>query len=240
MHPRMLARQDCSGGTCPAVYDDDPELLPEELAIVGNGAAPRLRAKLADRIAPGEEVVVIRREIVAEALRPADEPVDLADLMGALETFSYSAFRLEGEQLYTDTGRDDQWVALVKSGRRWGKNYQRVHVVIEPLTMAMEQELTEGYAPNVAVGEDIGIIPVAAGGHWPQDIPHSEDFWLFDSTRLYVMHYEPDGAWRGASRVRDPWKILQLCRARDAALHRATPWREYIAARPDLQRRLAQ
>jgi Family of unknown function (DUF6879) len=239
MHPRLLARQDCSGGTCPAVYDDDPELQPDELAIVGNRITPGLRAKLVDRIAPHEGLIVIKREIVAEALRPADEPVDLAELMTALETFSYSAFRLEGEQIYTDTGRDDQWVALLKTGRRWGKTFHRVHVVIEPLTDAMEQELTEGYEPNVAAGEDIGIVPVAAGGHWPQDIPHS-DFWLFDSTRLYVMHYEPDGAWSGASRVRDPWKILQLCKARDAALHSAIPWRSYIASRPDLKRRVAQ
>ncbi len=239
MHPRKLAGRDCSGGTCPAVYDDDPDLLPDELAIVGNQIAPRLLAKLADRIAPHEGIVAIKREIVAEALRPADEPVDLAELMAALETFSYSAFRLEGEQVYTDTGRDDEWVSLVKAGRRWGKTFHRVHVVIEPLTIAMERELTEGYGPNVAAGEDVGIIPVAAGGHWPQDVPHS-DFWLFDSTRLYVMHYEPDGAWRGASRVRDPEKILQLCKARDAALHRAIPWRSYIASRPDLQRRMAQ
>jgi Family of unknown function (DUF6879) len=241
MHPRMLARDDgCSGGTCPAVYDDDPDLQPDELAIVGTQAAGPLYAKLSGRIAPHEELIVIKREIVAEALRPADEPVDLDGLMAELTSFSYSAFRPEGEQVYTDTGRDEEWVSLVKAGRRWGKTYQRVHIVIEPLTGSMEQELTEGYGPNYVAGEDIGIIPVAAGGHWPQDIPHSTDFWLFDSTRLYVMHYEPDGAWRGASRVRDPWKILQLCKARDAALHHAIPWRRYIASRPDLKRRLAQ
>ncbi len=241
MHPRKLAPNGgpCSGGTCPGVYDRDPDLLPAELAIIGKQPKAGLRARLAGNTADDEAVVTISREIVAEALRPADEPVDLAELMAALETFSYSAFRLEGEQVYADTGRDDEWVALVKTGRRWGKTFQRVHVVIEPLTGAMEQELTEGYGPNVAAGEDIGIISVAAGGNWPRDIPHS-DFWLFDSTRLYVMHYGPDGAWRGASRVRDPWKILQLCKARDAALRRATPWHTYIASRPDLKRRVAQ
>ena len=46
MHPRMLARQDCSGGTCPAVYDDDPDLAPDELAIVGKQPSAGLLARL--------------------------------------------------------------------------------------------------------------------------------------------------------------------------------------------------
>ena len=48
MHPRMLAiATGCSGGTCPAVYDDDPDLPPDELVIVGKppetGLLHRLR-----------------------------------------------------------------------------------------------------------------------------------------------------------------------------------------------------
>ncbi len=239
MHPRMLARDGCSGGTCPAVYDDDPDLLQDELAVVGKNASGGLLGRLGDRVAPDEAAVTIRRAIVAEALRLADEPVGLAALMAEFETFSYSAFRLEALQHYAGTGRDDQWVALLRAGRRWGKAYQRVHVITEPLTPAMQQELTEGYGPNVAAGEDIGIIPVAADGTWPADIPEY-DFWLFDSSSLLVMRYDPDGSWAGASRVRDPGAIVAACRARDAALHRATSWHAYISSRPDLQRRLAQ
>lgn len=241
MHPRTLARQDCSGGTCPAVYDSDPDLRPDELAIVGDAVTPRfrrLRARLSDRIAPHEELIVINREIVAEALRPADEPVGLAGLMTELETFSYSAFRLEVLQHYQGTGRDEQWEALVKAGRRFGgKTFQRVHVLTEPLTPAMQQEVTEGYGPNVAAGETIGII--ACGEIWPNDIPH-HDFWIFDGTRLYEMDYHPDGAWAGARRVRDPERVATACLAREAALHLAASWHTYIATRPDLQRRLAQ
>jgi hypothetical protein len=240
MHPRTLARQDCSGGTCPAVYDDDPDLLPDELAIVGNGNAPRLRAKLADRIAPHEGLVTIKRGIVAAALRPADMPVDLAELTAALETFAYSAFRLETLQHYAGTGRDEQWEALVKAGRRFaGKTFQRVHVITEPLTSGMQQELTEGYGPNVAAGEDIGIISVSDGDVWPEDVPR-HDFWLFDGDLLYEMDYGPGGAWTGARHVRDPQRITDACHAREAALYRATSWHAYIASRPDLKRRLAQ
>lgn len=238
MHPRILAKADCSGGTCPAVYDDDPDLQSDELAIVGNEAPDRLRAKLADRIAPNEELVVIKREIVAAAMEPKPEPVDLAHLMRQFETFSYSAFRLEALQDYAGTGRDDEWITLLKAGRRWGKTHQRVHVVTEPLTAAMQEELTEGYEGNVAVGEDIRIIPIASETEWPSDIPGS-DFWLFDSIKLYRMLYQ-GGRWVGAFRIYDPREIVLACLARDAALHRAVPWRTFIASRPDLQRRLAQ
>ena len=240
MHPRMLARDGgCSGGTCPAVYDDDPDLLPDELAIVGTNMGVGLGTRLRGRIALDERAVIIKRAIVAEALRPADVPVDLAELMAALETFAYSAFRLETLQHYAGTGRDEQWEALVKAGRRFaGKTFQRVHVITEPLTAAMQQELTEGYGPNVAAGEDIGII-VADDGTWSDDVPR-HDFWLFDGDLLYEMDYHPDGTWAGARHVRDPQRIIDACHAREVALYRATSWHTYIAARPELRHRIAQ
>ena len=236
MHPRMLAvATGCSGGTCPAVYDDDPDLPPDELVIVGKDLGGRLYAKLADRIARDETAVRIKREIVARALRPHIEPVEPAEFQAQFETFSHSAFRLETLQHYVGTGRDDQWIALLKANRRWGKTHQRVHVVVEPLSAAMQEELTEGYEGNVAAGEDIRIISVADPDEWPVSLPE-RDFWLFDSSKLYVMYYEPDGAWSGAARVHDPEVIIEACRIRDAAMHRAVPWQTYIASRPDLQR----
>ena len=240
MHPRMLARDSgCTGGTCPAVYDDDPDLAPDELAVVGKAASFGLQRRLADRIANDENVIVIKREIVRSALRPAQEPVDLAELQVQFETFSYSAFRLETLQSYAGTGRDDQWVALLKANLRWGKTHQRVHVVTEPLTPAMQQELTEGYAGNVAAGEDVRIVPVVGPGEWPDGL-YCPDFWLFDSSRLYVMSYDRDGEWTGAKRVHDPESLVKACQVREQALHDAVPWPDYIASKPDLQRRLAQ
>lgn len=237
MHPRTLAKDGCTGGSCPAVYDSDPDLLPDEIAIVGSPNAPRLRRRLAEQIAPNEELVVIRRDLAERALRPADEPVDPAEFEAQFTTFSYSAFRLEQFQYYDGTGPAPEWAAQVKANRRWGKTHQRVHVVTEPLTAAMREELTEGYPGNVAAGEDIRIIPVADG--WPEGVP-CEDFWLFDSSRLYAMRYEPDGKFAGATRVRDPQRVVAACGARDAALHRAIPWRAYVTSRPELQSRIAQ
>lgn len=235
MHPRILARQDCSGGTCPAVYDLDD--LPDDLVIQGKQASPELLGRLTG-VADDENAVIIGRDLVRRALYPA-QPVSLDELQAQFEAFQYSAFRLETLQSYAGTGRDDQWVALLKANRRWGKTQQRVHVVTEPLTYAMQDELTAGYGPNVAAGEDIGIISLVTEGDWPDGLPRS-DFWLFDSILLYVMHYDPDGTFTGASHIDDPEEIVAACAARDAALHHAVPWNAYIAAHPGLQRRLAQ
>ena len=235
MHPRMLARDGiCTGGSCPAVYELDE--LPDDLVIQGKQAHPDLLGKLTG-LAGDENAVTIKRDLVERALRPADEPVTPEEFGALFTTFSYSAFRLEQFQYYDGTGPAPEWAALVKANRRWGKTHQRVHVVTEPLTAAMREELTEGYPGSVAAGEDIGIIPVA--GEWPEGVP-CEDFWLFDSSRLYVMSYEADGKFAGAVRVEDPQRVLGACLARDAALHRASPWRAYITSRPELQRRVAQ
>lgn len=260
MHPRTLARADCSGGSCPAVYDRDPGLLPEELAVVGKRPGDGLAARLAGRVAPDEVVGVISREIVAEALRPRPEPAAPEDFDAAFETFSYTAVRWEtlpaydvpdadpAEELAAFSAgkpwpgrRESQWTALLKAGRRWGKTYTRFRVAREPLLPYLEWELTWGYEPNVAAGENIYVIPLRAGEPWPTDlIAEGADAWLFDSTALYTMHYGKGGTWEGASLIRDPEWVVTACRARDAAMQRAIPWRAYITSRPDLQSRLAQ
>lgn len=235
----LLAIKDiCSGGSCPAVYDSDEDLRGDELAVVGT-TVPGITARLADRIAPHEAAVVISRSIVAAALRPEPRPITMQEFEALFETFSYSAFRLETLQHYAGTTRDDQWIAHLKACRRWGKTHQRVHVVTEPLTPAMQQELTEGYEGNVAAGEDIRIIPVADRGEWPKGL-ECPDFWLFDSSRLYVMRYEPDGDFAGADLITDPESIVKACRVRDQALHDAVPWHAYIAEHPHLRRLVAQ
>lgn len=235
MHPRMLAREDCTGGSCPAVYELDD--LPDDLVIQGKQADGLLLGSLTG-VASDENAVTIKRETVTEALRPKNEPVGPAEFEALFETFSWSAFRLETLQHYAGTGPAPEWAALVKANRRWGKVHQRVHVIAEPLAPAMTEELTEGYPGNVAAGEDISIITTGPD-MWPGGIPQA-DFWLFDSSRLYAMHYNPDGSWAGASRVHDPERIVEACRVRDETLHRAIPWRAYVTSRPELQSRIAQ
>jgi Family of unknown function (DUF6879) len=178
------------------------------------------------------------------------------DFWAPFENFSYSVFRLETLQSYAGSGEDQElaafaagmprppapsksrWTGMLTANHHAGKIQQRVHVIAEPLTDYMRYELTWAYEPNADAGEDIRIIPVAEG-QWPFDLPRL-DFWLFDSSVLYAMVYEPDGTWLGAEPVSDPERVVQACHWRDAALYHSTPWREYIASRPDLRRYLAQ
>jgi hypothetical protein len=178
------------------------------------------------------------------------------DFWQPFRDFAYSVYRLETLQTYTGSGEDDvieafasgrpwprsaakdAWTGNIAANRRAGKIQQRVHIVAEPLSQYMRFELTWSYGPNVDAGEDIGIIPVRAG-EWPSELPH-EDYWLFDSSKLYVMRYEMDGTWLGAEPVDDPRRIVEACRWRDAALCQATPWQDYIATRPDLQYHLTR
>lgn len=160
-------------------------------------------------------------------------------------------FRLETLQNYGNSGEEPalaaflagephlitpgkrRWTSIVRDRVAAGCAMQRVHVVTEPLTDYVKFELTWGYAPNVAAGEDIRIIPVAQHQPWPADLP-CEDFWLFDSTVLFAMHYGTDGTWLGVERVTDPAAIDRACRCRTAALRLAMPWADYIDQRQEL------
>lgn len=168
--------------------------------------------------------------------------------------FRYSVFRLETLQIYAGAGEDeslaafargeaepppdpveDAWAAMLRAHRDAGRTQQRVHVIIEPVSDYLAYELTWEYGPHAAAGEDIRIIPVTTG--WVADVP-SEDFWLFDSTALFAMYYDPDGRWLGVEPVTEPARVAAACFARDAALHHSIPWRAYVAHHPELERRL--
>ena len=218
MHPRMLARDSgCSGGTCPAVYDAGPRPAAGRTRDPGQeGRAPsssaRLRPASPTTRQPSSSSA---RSSPTHSARPPS-PSTLAELQAQFETFSYSAFRLETLQSYAGTGRDDQWIALLKANRRWGKTHQRVHVVTEPLTPAMQQELTEGYEGNVAAGRGHPHHPrrrprrVAGRPALPGLLAVRLQPAVRDALRRRTAQ------WAGAERVRDPESIVKACRVRDA------------------------
>lgn len=181
-------------------------------------------------------------------------PPGAGEFVDKFYQFRYSVFRLETLQSYGNSGEDadfeafvagrprpanpghEQWQAMVRANVAAGRIMQRVHVVSEPLSQYLQLELTWGYGPNAAAGEDIGIIAVRAGQAWPTDVPEATDYWLFDSTELYHQHYDSDGMWLGTELVKDPARIVTACRWRDAALHQAVPWQDYLSDRPELAR----
>lgn len=168
--------------------------------------------------------------------------------------FRRSWFRLETFQSYGGSGEDEdirafnagrplkvrasEYTANVRAAARDGRTMRRVHVITEPITDYIRYEVA-AYAENVAAGEDVRIVPVAEGGAWPNGVPEARDFWLFDDTDMYDMHYGADGFWLGFTHVTDPDALADAGRQRDAALALAQPWATYVADRPELAERVA-
>lgn len=155
------------------------------------------------------------------------------------EDCRYSAFRLETLQFYDapsergafarfcadgavlpSTSQQD-WSRIVGAGRR----FQRVHVVIEPLTDYVRFEGAGAYRFNTEAGEDVRLLPVSTSG-WPGGIPR-HDFWLFDSHKLVRMDYDADGVMRTPELVLEPEEIVRANQVRDRALHLAVPYADY-------------
>ena len=171
------------------------------------------------------------------------ESVTSVEFDALFTSFEHTAYRLETLQAYdvsyevepyqtfmagrprpADSSKDE-WVGMIKTAVEAGKIFQRVHVVTEPLTDYLRYELGWSYPPNVEAGEDIRILP-AQSGHWPT-LPRY-DYWLFDSSDLWVMEYADDGTFRWIERVEDPRVIVRHAYWRDAALHQAIPYRDYM------------
>jgi hypothetical protein len=114
-----------------------------------------------------------------------------------------------------------------------GKIMQRVHLVNdEPLSDYLRYELGWSYPPNVEAGEDIRILPASRvpQGALPA-LCTLDDYWLFDSSDLWVMTYDADGGFEHMRQVTDPGVIVSHAYWRDAALHYAIPYADYMRRR---------
>lgn len=179
-----------------------------------------------------------------------------SDEFNALFTgFQRSAYRLETLQSYGSPDEDAFYAAFLAgepfpaddAGKQWwitnvvepataaGRSMSRVHIVREPLSAYMRFELTWAYAPNVAAGDDVRIIPVAEGEPWPAGLPEDHDYWLIDG-RLYEMVYAADKArtWLGTRRVSGMPRLAEAIAWQERAQALGVPWREYVASRPEL------
>jgi hypothetical protein len=177
-----------------------------------------------------------------------------AEFNALFTSFQRSAYRLETLQSYGSPDEDAFYAAFLAgepcpddAGKNWwvtnvitpavtaGRDIGRVHIVREPLSDYMRFELTWAYAPNVAAGDDVRILPVPAGESWPTQLPEGYDYWLIDG-RLYELVYADDErrTWLGACRVIGQPRLAQADAWRQLALELAVPWRDYVASRPEL------
>lgn len=149
------------------------------------------------------------------------------------EDASYKAWRA-GRPLRHDPDLE-AWGGMLRAARAAGKVFQRVHVVPDDrMTDYLRYEFDVWYPANTAAGDDVRILPASA---WPENAPQ-EDYWLFDSRDLWVMHYADDGTFQYAELVCDDdagWEVATAGYWRDAALHYATPFPDYVRTRPQLR-----
>ena len=178
--------------------------------------------------------------------------VDSPEFHALFTAFKHTAYRLETLQVYDVSyeiepyraflagqprPRDESknaWTAMLREAKASGKIVQRVHLVREPLTDYLRYEFEWSYPPNVEAGEDIRILPsksVPPGDLSPLVLNRVRDYWLFDSKDLWVMQYDHRGRFLNIEQVSDFSTIVSRACWRDAALHYAIPYAEYMRRR---------
>lgn len=182
------------------------------------------------------------------------ESVDSEEFGRLFTSFRHTAYRLETLQVY-DVGYEaepmrrflageaepgdqakSEWTAMVSDAVRNGKIIQRVHIVAEPVTDYLRYEMGCSYPPNVTAGEDIRILD-AGTARSLAGLP-ALDYWLFDSRDLWIMEYGPGGEFLFTEHVTGPAEVVRHGYWRDAALHAAVPFRDYMSRMPGLRQAL--
>jgi len=162
------------------------------------------------------------------------------DLRRLFRTFEHSAYRLEVRERYdvtyeiepfrrfiaaeeiVDLGFLQGWLDLMNSLEAEGKRVERVRVVSRPHSDYTRYGLWQARY-NITAGEDIRYLDREHAAGLPD-----HDYWLFDSSRLYHMHFDDKDKLLGAELVEDAATVVQHCFWRDAAWHFAVPSSEYL------------
>ncbi|MER5467207.1 DUF6879 family protein [Streptomyces sp. NPDC002685] len=214
-------------GTDTYVVQGDPVTDPSDLAQLD--------------LAAGEAAVTVPRELLANfgPKEPVHVPqfISFEDFGGMFAKLKHSAWRLETRRRYasdeaTDTyaqflseGRvdwdlDDPWCANRREQSALGKRFERVRILDEPPTEG-QRYLLDNARRNTAVGEDIRVLtrPRAEELNLPR-----EDFWIFDSRVVALLHHDDADNMTGVELITDPVQVLRYAQAREAAWHHAVPY----------------
>lgn len=150
------------------------------------------------------------------------------------DQYAHDAFRLEVRDSYLGVAYepepfrrfmagesdDGKWLRDWTDGVRRrvieGKSMARVRVVTVPLGEYARFGLDVCQRLNNPAGEDIRYLSRDQAADLPD-----HDFWLFDSTSLFVLHFDDSDDLIGAEQVGDPAEIARHVAWRDAALSRA-------------------
>jgi hypothetical protein len=171
-------------------------------------------------------------------------PEDFNNLFGR---FQQEAFRLEVQPVYaldyereafdaflrgeshpaTDYDWYRPWLDQIRKATGQGRRVARVRVLAEPPTNYQRFELHMARW-NIAAGETLRCMPRAKAAK--AGLPLADDWWLFDSRRVAVMRFDPDGTAHGGEIFDDPDTVSRYCTWRDLAVHHSTPFMGFAAA----------
>jgi hypothetical protein len=120
---------------------------------------------------------------------------------------------------------------MVREALSEGRTFSRVRVVSMPLTDYSRFGLWASQF-TTAAGEDIRYLTRELAQE--SGLPN-HDYWLFDSRKLVVMHFDDADGFLGGEIIEDPAVIVQHNYWRDAAWHKAVR-RDDFATKQNLGR----
>ncbi|WP_019072404.1 DUF6879 family protein [Streptomyces hokutonensis] len=214
-------------GTDTYVVQGDPVTDPAELGQLD--------------LAQGEAAVTVPRELLANfgPKEPVHVPqfISFDEFGGMFAKLKHSAWRLETRGRYasdedTDTYRqfadgrtvawdlDDPWCVGRREQTALGKRFERVRILDEPPTPG-QLYLLDNARRNAAVGEDIRVLP--RGKADELGLPR-EDFWIFDSRVVALLHHNDADELTEIELLTNPVDVLRYAQVREAAWHHAVPY----------------
>ncbi|MFC8124641.1 DUF6879 family protein [Streptomyces sp. NPDC057302] len=194
-----------------------------------------------DNLTADEDAVTVPRELLANfsPKEPAHVPqfITFDEFDGMFTSFKHSAWRLETRRRYAfdeeqDTYRqfleegrvdwdlEDPWCVERREQSALGKRFERVRILDEPPTDG-QRYLLDNARRNSAAGEDIRVLPRSRADELR--LPR-EDFWLFDSRVVALLHHDEADMMTGVELITNPVEVLRYAQAREAAWHHAIPY----------------
>jgi hypothetical protein len=165
----------------------------------------------------GDEWRAMLREFRSEAWRLETLPQYLVT-QESEELEAFRAGKRIDPQTYSSSYTED-----LKRLRGEGKRKGRVHIVTQPLSEYLRFEFSRYYAPHVRAGEEIRILDVT---NRENPLPKVQDFWMFDRTRVVLMHYGDDGTQISRELYEgDPAPFVEYQRI---AVAESVPFSEYV------------
>ncbi|MFE6487990.1 DUF6879 family protein [Streptomyces sp. NPDC057757] len=226
---------------CPTIYSVPGT---DQFVVQGDRVTDPDELGQLEHLAPEEGAVTVPRELLA-TFAPK-EAVHVPQVISAEEfgrmfaTLKHSAWRLETRRRYAwdeqqpeyaqfraegrvDWDLDDPWCLERREQSALGKRFERVRVVDEPPTEG-QRYLLDNARRNTAVGEDIRVLTRSQAEEL--GLPR-EDFWVFDSRVVALLHFDDADEMGDIELITDPVQVLRYAQAREAAWHHAVPYDQH-------------